>query len=95
MSEDVMPKIEKVKTPIEELEVLAELRDSVQFVILKRVARRYIEYLKAMSFTISADDPNLAIKHATYLHEARGIETLIKMVEGARAEKNRREEVEE
>jgi len=69
---------------MEELEVLSELRDSVQFDVLKRVARRYAENLKSLSFTLREEDPHFAIKHTRYVEQAVGMNLLIKMVEDAR-----------
>jgi len=84
--DDILPTPGEVKTPMEELEVLAELRESVQFQVLKRVARRYAENLKSLSFTLREEDPHFAIKHTRYVEQAVGMNLLIKIIENARKE---------
>lgn len=71
---------------MEELEVLSRFRESVEFQVLKRVARRYAENLKSLSFTLREEDPHFAIKHTRYVEQAVGMNLLIKMVEDARKE---------
>lgn len=77
---------EKIKTPIEELEVLAKFADSIEFQVLKRVARRYTENLKTQSFTLREEDPQFAIKHTRHVEQAVGMGLLIKAVEAAKKE---------
>lgn len=77
---------EKIKTPIEELEVLARFADSIEFQVLKRVARRYTENLKTQSFTLREEDLQFAIKHTRYVEQAVGMGLLIKVVEAAQKE---------
>lgn len=86
--DDILPMPEKVKTPIEELEVLADLEGTVYFQVLKRVARRYTENLKTQSFTLNASDPNFAVKHTRFVEQAVGMNLLIKVVEAARKQLN-------
>lgn len=76
----------KVKTPHEELQVLAELAGMVHFTVLKRVARRYTENLKTQSFTLREEDPNFAVKHARYVEQAVGMNLLLKVIAGAERE---------
>jgi hypothetical protein len=84
--DDLIAMPEKVKTPIEELEVLAKFADSIEFQVLKRVARRYTENLKTQSFTLREEDPQFAIKHTRYVEQAVGMGLLIKAVEAAQKE---------
>lgn len=85
-NDDLISMPEKVKTPIEELEVLARFAESIEFQVLKRVARRYTENLKTQSFTLREEDPQFAIKHTRYVEQAVGMGLLIKAVEAARKE---------
>jgi hypothetical protein len=84
--DDILPQPEDVRTPLEELEVLAELGDTVYFQVLKRVARRYAENLKNLSFTLREEDPHFAIKHVRYVEQAVGMQLLLKMVSDAKKE---------
>jgi len=88
----ILPLPEKIKTPIEELEVLSELENTVFFQVLKRVARRYTEHLKSQSFTLDATDPNFQVKHTRYVEQAVGMNLLIKIIENSPAQLNRAEE---
>lgn len=89
-----MPLPEKVKTPLEELEVLAKFADSIEFQVLKRVARRYTENLKTQSFTLREEDPHFQIKHTRYVEQAVGMNLLIKAVETAQKELSQKEKEE-
>jgi hypothetical protein len=84
--DDILPSPEEVKTPMDELEVLAEFSDSVYFQVLKRVARRYVENLKNQSFTLREEDPQFAIKHTRYVEQAVGMQLLIKIITEAKKE---------
>lgn len=86
---DILPMPEKIKTPHEELQVLAEMSNSQYLIVLKRVARRYTENLKTQSFTLREEDPHFAVKHARYVEQAVGMNLLIKIIEGAQAELNK------
>ncbi len=83
---DVMPMPEKIRTPREELEMMVAFSDTPHFVILKRMARRYIEELKNRSYTLREEDPHFAINHTRYAEQGVGMGLLIKFVEGARKE---------
>ena len=73
---------EKVRTPIQELEVLATLKDSVQWAVFKRLAMRYIANIRRASFKLTEQDPNyLAARHAEFAGEALGIKMIIRLVE--------------
>ena len=91
---DILPLPEKIKTPFEELEVMARFADSIEFQVLKRVARRYTENLKTQSFTLREEDPHFQLKHARYVEQAVGMNLLIKAVEAAQKELNQRDKEE-
>jgi len=81
---------EKVRTSLEELEVLSRLKDSIEWSILKRWVTRYISHLKSVSFKLLETDPHyLSIRHAEFAGQALGLKELIKAVEnsGKRLEK--------
>lgn len=84
-SNSILPQVETVKTPYDELQILAGGADSTFFVVLKRAARRYIENLKNQSYLLREEDPHFAIKHTRYTEQGVGIGLLIKVVEGAKA----------
>jgi hypothetical protein len=77
---------EELRTPLDELEVLAELSGTVYFQVLKRVARRYAENLKNLSFSLREEDPQFAIKHTRYVEQAVGMQLLIKAINDAKKE---------
>lgn len=83
---DLIPLPEEIKTPKEELAVLAELQNTVYFKVIKRVVRRYEENLKNQSFTLREEDPHFAIKHTRYVEQAVGMNLLLKVVESAAKE---------
>lgn len=90
--DEILPKVEQVKTSQEELEYLAKFSGSTEFAILKRVARRYAENLKNLSFTLPEEDPYFAIKHTRYVEQAVGMNLLIKIVTDARKQLDKFEE---
>lgn len=74
----------KVRTQLDELEVLAKLKDSVEWAVVKRIALRYIGNLRRASFKLSEMDKDyLAIRHTEFVSQALGIKSLIKIVEGS------------
>lgn len=86
----ILDKPEKVRTSLEELEVLSRLKDTVDWVIVKRMATRYIQNLRKASFKLIETNPQyLAVRHAEFAGQALGIKTLIKIVDeaGKRKEK--------
>ena len=83
----VIDKPQKIKTPLAELELLAQLSDTEYFVVLKRLVRRYVENMKSLSFSLREEDPQFAIKHTRYVEQAVGMEMLIKAIADARIEK--------
>lgn len=85
---------EKVRTQLEELEILLRLKDSTEWVIFKRLALRYIGNLRRASFKLSEVDPHyLAVRHAEFAGQALGIKMLIRIVEdsGKKLKKNEKQ----
>lgn len=81
---------QKVRTTLQELEVLDSLKDSVQWAIVKRIALRYIARLRSASFKLTEENPQyLAVRHAEFAGQALGIKMLIKIIDesGKRLEK--------
>lgn len=75
---------QKVRTQLDELEVLTRLKDTVEWAIVKRIANRYISNLRRASFKLSEMDKDyLAIRHTEFVSQALGIRNLIKIVDGA------------
>lgn len=73
---------QKVKTTIEELEVLSQLKESVGWAIVKRISQRYIRRLEKTSFKLTEENPNyLAVRHAEFAGQALGIKMLIRMID--------------
>lgn len=85
----------KVKTPLEELEILSAFADSDYFVVLNRVARRYADTLKSQAFRLDPLDPNFKTKHTQYFEQAVGMMILLKYVEQAKREYSKRMKEEE
>lgn len=84
--DDVLPVASKIKTPEEELQILAELADTTYFVILKRAVRRYVEVYKNSVFLLRKDDPKFDLKFSDLTSEANGMNKLIKLIENSRLE---------
>ena len=79
-----LDRIQKIKTTTDELEVLARLKDMVEFAVLKRWAARYIDNLRRISFKLTEENPNyLAARHAEFAGQALGIKELVRFVEKA------------
>lgn len=79
-----LDKPQKVRTTLEELEVLVGLKDTVAWAIVKRVAERYILNLQKASFKLLETDPHyLSVRHAEFAGQAFGIKQLLKFVENA------------
>lgn len=74
---------EKITTTLEELEVLTRLKGSVEWAIVKRVAGRYVQNLRKISFGLIQSDPKFILRHTEMTGQALGIRTLIKLVEKA------------
>lgn len=91
-NDNLIPRIEQIRTPLAELQVLANGVDTPFFKVLKRWARRTTEHLKNLSFTLKESDPNFKVKHVRYIEQAVGMELLIRAVEGASKELDKMEE---
>lgn len=77
-----LDRIQKVKSTLDELEVLSRLKDSVEFDVIRRIASRYIDNLRRASFKLVETDAHyLSVRHAEFAGQALGIKELIKMVE--------------
>jgi hypothetical protein len=73
---------EKVRSTLQELEILSGLKESVQWAIFKRLAVRYIAQLKRASFKLTEENPSyLAARHAEFAGQALGIKMIIRLVE--------------
>jgi len=82
---------QKVRTTLQELEILENLKDSVEWAILKRFANRYIDNLRKISFKLLQSDANFIVKHTELTGQALGIRVLMRMVEEAGTRKEREE----
>lgn len=91
LEENVLPVAQRIKTPEEELVVLAELAETTYFKVIKRCVRRFVELNKNSVFLLNKDDPKFASKFADYTSEAQGMNKLVKLIEGARGELAKRE----
>lgn len=90
-----MPKkkdrLKKIRTTTEELEVLARLKDTTDWGIVKRVANRYKMGLRRRAFRVGLGDPQKsAVTLADMQGQAHGIDLLIRFVDnaGKKLEKN-------
>ena len=72
---------QKIKTPLEELEVLSRLKEMVEWTIAKRWINRYIQNLMKSSFKLLENDPNFQSRHADYAGQAFGLKTFVKFIE--------------
>jgi len=91
IEDDIFSKAKKVKTPIEELEILADLADSVAFTVIKRVVIRYTEKMRELSFSLDQSSPNFIQDHIRCRENAKGMELLVKIIQDSRREKARLE----
>ncbi len=76
-----LDKPQKIRTSLEELEVLARLKETVEWTIVKRVAQRYITNLTKIAFNLQESDSDLAVRHAQLTSEAVGIKRLVRIVD--------------
>ena len=83
---DVIPKVEEIKTPAAELQVMANLAGTTQFSILKRWVRRYTDNLRTKAFRLNPADKDFAFKHQSYFQQAIGMEVMLRAVENAQNE---------
>jgi len=77
----VFDKPQKVRTTLEEAEVLTRLKDSVEWAIFKRVCNRYIENLRKISFKLDESDPKFSLRHCEFVSQALGIRNSVKFVD--------------
>lgn len=84
--EPIMPQALRIKTPEDELMVLSQLSETTAFVVLKRVVRRFVEQSKNSAFLLHENDPQLPLKLGKLTATAEGMNTLIKIISGARGE---------
>lgn len=80
-----LDKPRKVRTTLEELEVLARLKNTVEWAILKRVMQRYLTNLTKISYNLSygSDSVQFMNRHRGLTGEGRGLKYVVKLVEGA------------
>ena len=85
MAKRDIDKPRKIRTTVQELEVMAALKESTEWAILKRWMQRYINNLMRISFnlTYSNDEENFKVKHRDLTAEARALKNLVKVVERA------------
>ena len=78
-----LDKPQKVRTTVEELEVLARLKETVEWAILKRWMGRYINNLMKVAFNLSYASPDFKVRHRGITSEARAFKNLVRVVEKA------------
>lgn len=79
-----LDKPQKVRTSMDELEVLSRLKETTEWAIFKRLAQRYIFNLQKASFKLIERDPHyLSVRHAEFAGQALGIKQIIRMVDNA------------
>ena len=74
---------QKVRTPMAELEVLARVKGSVEWTIMKRWMNRYLEKLAKDSFWKHERRGDFEIRHAEDRGQGIGLKTLVRVVEAA------------
>ena len=72
---------QKVKTTLEEVEVLTTLKSSVEWAIFKRVCNKHIEQLRKVAFKLDQKDENFVIRHTELVGRALGIREMIIRIE--------------
>jgi hypothetical protein len=83
MAKKDLDKPQKIKTPLEELEVLANLKEKVEWAIAKRWINRYILNLQKVSFRLDETLPNFVSRHAELIGQAVGLRTFVRAIEKA------------
>ena len=94
-NDEIIPKAQQIIIPGDELAVMAELSDSVAFVIIKRIVRRYIENMKNMSYMLDEDDPKFINRHIRHKEQGIGMNILIKVIADARSQLEKMEKGEQ
>ena len=81
MAKKKLDRPEKVRTSLEEVEVLTLLKDSLEWAIFKRVCERYLENLRKTAFSLPSGEANLMVRHAQLKGEALGIKAVVKHID--------------
>ena len=76
-----LDKPQKIRTSIEELEVLAHLKETVEWVIAKRLANRYRANLMKIAFNLPENSKDFRVRHTELTGEAAGIRKFIAMID--------------
>lgn len=80
---DIKSKPRKTKLKLEELEVLADFKNSTEWEVLKRWMRRYVTNLRSLSYNLpysySAED--FKVRHRELSAQANAFKALIRVVE--------------
>lgn len=95
MSDEIIPKVEEIKTPVAELQVMANLAGTTAFSILKRWVRRYTDNLRTKAFRLNPSDKDFIVKHEGYVEQAIGMEIMLRAIENAQDELDKMEGGEE
>lgn len=84
---------EKIRTTIEELEVLTRLKGSIEWAILKRVMRRYITHLRHIAYNLpyALSGEDFKVRHREMTAQALGFKRLVRLVEKAEDKMERKE----
>lgn len=73
--------VNKIKTPIEELQIMAGFKDSAQYVVLKKWIKRYVDNMKNVSFRLLEHESTFPYRHAEYAGQAIGLQNLLKFID--------------
>jgi hypothetical protein len=84
----------KIRTTLEELEVMEKLKDSMEWAVLKRWMQRYINNLTRIAFNLSysASGEDFKVAHRDLTAESRALKNLVRVVEKAGERLEKREE---
>ena len=91
MKKKVLDRPEKVRSTLEELEVLEHLKTSLEWAIFKRMCGRYRRNLRKVSFNLRPNDPNLMHRHAELGGQDLGVKAIIDMVDKIGEQKKKEE----
>jgi hypothetical protein len=74
---------QKIKTTEQELEILANLSISTEWIVLKRVMQRYATHLRSFAFNLSyfMSPEEFKLKHREATAQVLGFKRLVKLVE--------------
>lgn len=77
-------RLKKIRTNEAELEVLARLKETTDWAVVKRIANRYKTNLRRRAFRVGLGDPQkAAITVADMQGQAHGIDLLIRFVDNS------------